>query len=219
MNRLLLALLLTLCIHGFFILSQFHTDTIKPPKITGDTRIAISLSQPLIPKKAEKSVQPPKPQQESRNPDTVTPEVKQVLKATSPAILKANSVKKIYRSVPPSTKQVEKRIKQPPPLATKATPKAAAPVSVKTSPLYKNNKKPNYPALARHRNWQGITLLSVMVSEKGAADRVLLFKSSGYPLLDNSALKTVATWRFLPGTISGRPTAMEILIPIHFKLR
>jgi periplasmic protein TonB len=225
-QRLLLALFLALCFHGLFILTRLPGNTSTIPRLTGEETIRISLS-PVV--KAETTVDLPekkpnrKQQRSGREPATSkateplkamakTP-LRQELKDDPPVTLKTRAVKKIHHTPrniktttnTPITHQIQ--IKEP-----------AAPVSVKASPLYAKNPKPHYPALARRRNWQGTVLLAVFVSEKGEAHRVRLHKSSGHPLLDKSALKTVASWRFQPGMKSGHPVAMEVLVPIHFKL-
>jgi protein TonB len=48
--------------------------------------------------------------------------------------------------------------------------------------------------------------------------QVRLHKSSGHALLDKSALKTVKSWRFTPGTKNGRPATMEVVVPVRFRL-
>ena len=95
---------------------------------------------------------------------------------------------------------------------------SASPVSVLATPLYAENPQPDYPALARRRNWQGTVLLAVQVSEQGIVDKVRIAKSCGHDLLDRSASKAVAGWKFQAGLKNGRPAAMEVLIPVHFKL-
>jgi len=43
-------------------------------------------------------------------------------------------------------------------------------------------------------------------------------QSSGFERLDPAAIKTVARWRFVPGTKNGVPEAMWHLQPINFVL-
>ncbi len=85
-------------------------------------------------------------------------------------------------------------------------------------PLYQDNPKPHYPALAQRRGWQGTVILTVRVLEDGTTDNVRLYESSGHKLLDRAARKAVQKWRFLPGTKNGVPVPMEILIPVLFLL-
>jgi len=44
-------------------------------------------------------------------------------------------------------------------------------------------------------------------------------KSSGYEVLDRSALETVRDWRFIPARFGGIPVKSTVIIPITFKLK
>jgi len=85
-------------------------------------------------------------------------------------------------------------------------------------PLYKENPLPRYPGNARRRGHAGTVMLMVFVSEKGAAQQIRIFESSGYTSLDRAAEKAVAAWRFEPGTSDGVPTGMWVKIPITFEV-
>lgn len=229
MQRLLLALFLALCLHVLFILSNLPGNTTIPPRIMGEETIRISLTAVG---NAENVINPPENEQNekqenySREPEISKTEEpakvvektlpRQEVKEGRPVALKAHAVKKLHHTSL-NSKTTEETTRNPKKDIVQSA--APVPVSVKASPLYANNPKPDYPALARRRNWQGTVLLSVFVSEKGLVDTVKLHKSSGHTLLDKSALKTVASWQFLPGMETGHPVAMEVLIPIHFKLQ
>jgi len=226
-QRLLFALLLALCLHAIFIVLKFPGITTLPPRLAGEESIAISLSSTVIPtQKSEKSTQEEtekvreKPEEDKVEESLVpVPEIplREKLTDDSPLLLKRRAVKKTHNTASSSNaRDVRPQNRAP---RKEEIPQAAVPVSVKASPLYTKNPKPEYPSLARRRNWQGTVILSVSVSAKGEANSVTIETSSGYTLLDNSALKTVASWQFLPGTESGLPVAMEVFIPVHFKLR
>ena len=102
----------------------------------------------------------------------------------------------------------------------KSSKKPANPLSsvVEAQPLYQHNPKPRYPGLARRRGWQGIVRLDVDVNEDGDVAAVRLLQSCGFKLLDNSAIKTVKSWRFTPGTKEGKTSSSTVIIPIHFRL-
>ncbi len=100
-------------------------------------------------------------------------------------------------------------------IATPASPAAI----VKAKPMYHRNPKPAYPSIARRRNWQGTTILLVRVSINGEAREVSIHKGSGYEMLDKSALSSVRQWHFLPATENGRAVAMDVLVPVHFRLQ
>jgi len=95
-----------------------------------------------------------------------------------------------------------------------------APVFVmpSSSAAYLNNPKPPYPAISRRLNEQGLVILRVLINTQGQAEQTELYQSSGHKRLDDSALKTVSTWRFVPGTRNGMPQAMWFNVPINFVL-
>ena len=95
---------------------------------------------------------------------------------------------------------------------------APAVVQPSSSAAYLNNPKPPYPALSRRLNEQGKVVVRVLINTDGKAEHTELLKTSGYSRLDDSALKTVTQWRFVPGTRNGVPHAMWFNVPIHFVL-
>ncbi|MEA3231792.1 MAG: energy transducer TonB, partial [Thermodesulfobacteriota bacterium] len=78
---------------------------------------------------------------------------------------------------------------------------------------------PQYPVLARRRGWQGTVHLSVLVLANGRVGDITIEKSSGYPLLDKTALKAVTRYRFVPGRQGNQPVAMRVQMPVHFRLQ
>jgi len=78
--------------------------------------------------------------------------------------------------------------------------------------------KPPYPVIARRRGWEGEVLLRVGVEGEGRVSAVEVDRSSGYPVLDRSALRWVETWRFAPATVDGSPVACEVIVPVRFVL-
>ena len=48
---------------------------------------------------------------------------------------------------------------------------------------------------------------------------VVIFRSSGFSLLDNAALAAVRKWQFLPAVHNGRTVAAWVEIPVRFTLR
>ncbi len=86
-------------------------------------------------------------------------------------------------------------------------------------PRYLNASRPAYPILARMRGYEGMVLLAVEVLTDGRAGEVRIKKSSGYALLDQSALNAVRAWRFEPARKRNMPLAMTVDIPIRFSLK
>jgi protein TonB len=78
---------------------------------------------------------------------------------------------------------------------------------------------PHYPRLSIERDEEGVVLVRALVDPAGAPQRVVLWKSSGYPLLDEAALKAVQGWRFEPMVREGRTVVSWVQVPVRFRLR
>ena len=86
-------------------------------------------------------------------------------------------------------------------------------------PLYRKNPEPAYPAAARRRRQEGVTLLAVQVTATGRAARVAVKQSSGFKLLDDAAAQAARSWEFEPARIGAEAMESEIEVPIRFRLR
>jgi protein TonB len=100
------------------------------------------------------------------------------------------------------------------------TPPSAPPAAEMTSaePRYRSNPLPEYPYLARQRHWEGLVWLLVSVSAEGRVDDLQVAESSGYGVLDKSAMKTVRRWRFSPAKRGGLPVESMVKVPVRFRL-
>jgi protein TonB len=85
--------------------------------------------------------------------------------------------------------------------------------------LREGNPKPPYPEFARRRGYEGTVRLKVEVLASGAIGRIWVNESSGYEVLDRSALKTVKDWRFIPARFGGIPVKSTVIIPVTFQLK
>jgi protein TonB len=85
-------------------------------------------------------------------------------------------------------------------------------------PRYGLNREPYYPVTAREQGWQGTALLKVLVLKNGTVGSLEILRSSGYALLDRSALKAVKEWKFVPAQKDGQPIEMGVEIPVTFRL-
>ena len=85
-------------------------------------------------------------------------------------------------------------------------------------PDYGINPKPKYPLIAKRYGYEGLLILSVYVLESGRVGKIQLKKSSGYDVLDNSALKAVKGWVFVPGMRNGKPASSWVVVPVRFNL-
>ncbi|MGV8081547.1 MAG: TonB family protein [Syntrophales bacterium] len=96
---------------------------------------------------------------------------------------------------------------------------ASGAVLTAVSPRYRSNDRPAYPLAARLRGYEGMVLLSVEVSADGRVDDLMVKRSSGYEVLDRSALEAVRNWTFEPARRMGQPVRMRVDIPVKFVLQ
>ncbi len=85
-------------------------------------------------------------------------------------------------------------------------------------PNYLKNPAPEYPLEARQKGWEGLVIFKVLVDPSGRPLKLEKEKSSGYEILDRSALRTIKTWRFRPAQIGALPVESSVRIPIRFEL-
>lgn len=98
------------------------------------------------------------------------------------------------------------------------SPPAPAAETLPSIPAYAHNPAPDYPQSARWEGEEGTVLLRVLVNVAGLPEKITIARSSGYTSLDRAAEKAVQHWRFTPGTRDGKPVAMRVEVPIHFRL-
>ena len=75
-----------------------------------------------------------------------------------------------------------------------------------------------YPEEAHRLRQQGEVLLRIAVSAEGSVESVALERSSGYPMLDESALAAAQRWSFEPARTRKGPVASVLLWHRHFNL-
>lgn len=86
------------------------------------------------------------------------------------------------------------------------------------SAAYLHNPEPTYPIMARRMGQQGNVLLQVTVSETGQAVVVVVLQSSGYALLDQSAVRAVKNWQFVPAKSNQQAVTAQVTVPVRFTL-
>lgn len=102
----------------------------------------------------------------------------------------------------------------PPPVAAKV--KKAPEIA----PGAKRRFQPDYPPTSRRLGEEGSVILQVMVGTDGKVQEAKVQTSSGFPRLDEAALKhALRAWRFNPGTEDGKPVAMWHSIKVTFKIQ
>ncbi len=144
----------------------------------------------------------PAPQPEPLpQPAAATPEPAPVVAATPAAAAPATAIEATSVAARPAAPAAAPRIELP-----------------SSDAAYLNNPKPAYPALSRRLGEQGKVVVRVLIGLDGRAQQAEIRSSSGYDRLDQAALATVRSWRYVPGTRNGVPEAMWFNVPINFVL-
>ncbi len=81
-----------------------------------------------------------------------------------------------------------------------------------------NTERPPYPPRARESGWQGKVILQLRITPHGRVMTAAIQQSSGYSLLDNSAIQAAKNWTFEPTKNGGFPVPSTVNIPIRFDL-
>ena len=97
---------------------------------------------------------------------------------------------------------------------------AAMPQNVAVSQVtYINKPAPIYPMKSRRAGEQGRVMVRLLIDITGRPTQVSVEKSSGHPLLDESAMSAVRAALFKPFTEAGVPRAVWVVAPINFNLQ
>lgn len=111
---------------------------------------------------------------------------------------------------------------QPAPAAPTTAPSPAAQPAALLPPVfnaaYLRNPPPRYPLAARRNGEQGTVTLRVLVSVEGMPASVGVEQTSGSRHLDQAALETVRSWRFVPARRGDQAVEAWVLVPIVFRL-
>lgn len=83
---------------------------------------------------------------------------------------------------------------------------------------YLETSAPYYPDIARRNGWQGMVILKALIDEGGRCSGVFVEKTSGYDILDRSAVRAVQKWKFSPAHFGTTAYTSMTHIPIQFVL-
>lgn len=112
----------------------------------------------------------------------------------------------------------EQPVMPAPVLAPSPAPRQETMVEARFDADYLSNPKPPYPSASRRLGEAGTVYLRVHVGADGQAIKVELKTSCGFQRLDQSALQTVAQWRFVPAKRGSTHVASWVIVPIVFAL-
>ncbi len=77
---------------------------------------------------------------------------------------------------------------------------------------------PAYPKRAMELDQQGETLVRARLDSDGNPAEIVVWRTSGFDLLDHAAMEAVRRWRFEPAKRDGHPIPAWVQVPIHFAL-
>ena len=170
---------------------------LKPPKIIVRPLTEVSEPAPVVLPPEEQTKPPPQVvQEEEPQPQEKPIETPQVI-----TVVAAADTPNIAFAVPVQgavavTK--EARFAAPPPPITQAPrPPVKFDPNNTTGGSY---PPPKYPGFAERNRFHGTVTVEILVDAAGSVTSAKLVKSSGYPILDEAALKVVKeSWKFPPG--------------------
>ncbi len=190
---------------------------VRPPQPASPPKPAAKPQRP-----PEKPIEPaPKPSRRDREEDPNRPPVKPIEPPQQP------------RPSPPADQVPASRPATKTPATSGPSPattanRTAAPATdsraggayegAKANAAYLHNPKPEYPALAKRRQWEGKVILKVRVLADGKATQVSVATSSGHDLLDEAAIEAVSRWHFVPAKQGGQSVDSWVNVPINFNL-
>lgn len=212
---------LALCLH-LLLLAAAYVWNKKSAPMQALPPVTVSLPQPVAPAPAaaptptvmpaakpkepvKRRIAKAKPAPRPKQSTPVRPQPKTEETPPEPSRLPMDLSEAPAASAPPS---------QPPPITQVPTKSS---VTIPAS-YAATNRKPDYPSLSRRYGEQGTVVLRIFVKADGTAGEVQLKSSSGFPLLDKSAIAAVRDWRFNPATSDGKAYAEWYQISIPFKL-
>jgi protein TonB len=133
------------------------------------------------------------------------------------------------RPPPRTAVRVVRPVKPPPAPAPAPAPlPTPAPAPVPEAPPVRvmpridagRSRQPAYPDAARRLGEQGSVVLQVLIGTDGRVVDAKVLQSSGYDRLDRAAIDGVKNdYRFMPGTVDGKPAQMWYTFRFNWKLR
>lgn len=214
-NMLMLLSILVLLLHGWgllWLMRPVEQITLAKPLVMEVSMIAVSAPKP--------SVAPPTPKPPAKKAPPKK-HSKPIVKKMQPVVQKALDFAPTEQIIEPQpaaqTTSTESTTLSD--SHTTSNTNAEPFTEASFSANYAHNPKPEYPAAARSRGWQGRVLLRVEVSEEGLSQTVAVQQSSGHDMLDESAMDAVKQWRFIPAKRGEIAVASSVLVPIIFTLR
>ncbi|MBI2803184.1 MAG: TonB family protein [Gammaproteobacteria bacterium] len=91
-------------------------------------------------------------------------------------------------------------------------------IPANTKATARRNPKPDYPAVAKRRDWEGKVILAIEVLTDGTPGKISVAEPSGHEILDKAALETVKRWLFEPARRGDTAVVSTLRYSIVFKI-
>lgn len=210
------AIFCSLLIHlivGVFLIFYLSTDSISSPKLNGINLLWVSLD-------AENDATAIRENRFAQQSSAMGRNLQNTVSVqkTAATILKRTGNKEPLINDEYGAELKEKSFNIRNVIADGNTDKVSNVNTIIAYPLYKENAPPVYPETARARGYEGIVLVFAEILSDGRVGKIKIGKSSGYAILDQSAIQAVKPWKFEPAKKSGTPFAAWVELPIKFIL-
>jgi protein TonB len=200
---------LALAFHAL-VLFYLKPPAPRPPKIFNETYVDVTLATPPPPQPEPKPVvvppppqpiietTPPKPEEKPQPPPPPKPEMTIPEPKPQPA------------PPPPAPKPVVIPPTQPKPPTEEYVPV--------TQPTFAMQATHVYPPEAARRHQQGTVVLMLYINGIGALDKIEIVKSSGFPLLDEAAIREMKLSKFKPAMDGAIPIRSRAQASVSYRL-
>lgn len=212
-----LALLVSLGAHYAWL---SYSDTVQLPQLSGGSQqLPVAMSISMVTVKPAPTPAPKKPPAEPVKDVVEKPVIKDTAK--KPVPVKQELIE------PEPAEVVEEAFEEPiVDAVAQATSIEASdnPPGLESLPVINDAAfrsrptPPVYPKLALRKRQQGEALVQALVDPEGATLEVKLVRSSGFALLDKSALKAVQGWQFEAARIDGAAISAWVEVPVAFTI-
>jgi len=218
-SRYGIPVMLSLLIHGL-LAAALAAVPFAPKDMPVPPTIAVELVEPASPSAEASQPQATPPPRVQPVPKPVTVPIKPVM--DEPSVSSSESL------VPPSLSAdvLSPSISRPLPSVTGPArepllkdPAGKSIAASRARAREGSTPAPEYPLVAREAGWEGTVVLQIEVLPDGTAGAVTVYRSSGYPVLDQSAVKAVKGWRFVPAMDGNFPVRSLVRIPVKFDLK
>ena len=227
--RVALATSIGLHVVGFAVGSYWNVESVQPPRVdleSGAMSVRLVVLPQEPPPRPEEPppevVQEPPPEPESEPEPLPEPPEPEPVPEPEPELAVVEPLEPPPERSPPDEPPPEELAEELPedlPEESAAVNSVASEGALSEPVPEDANKAPEYPRRARRRGEQGLVVLRLDVLETGRVGGAVVHRTSGYPLLDQAALRAVKRWRYHPARRGSSTVRFaDFLQPVKFVL-